>query len=140
MVPPHCDYLTLAEFFTERYNSKTMAGFYAVTQTLMFMIAAAGGFTAMSKTVAAIAEKPETALTEQQSAERGLALELRELKDKDYRLLDAAEQQRLATLTEAEPAAELLLHQPQLRSPSPWRSSSCSTPSRVAWRRPSSPT
>ena len=51
-------YLSLAEFFAERYNSKAMAGFYAITQTLMFMIVAAGGFTAMSKTVAAIAVKP----------------------------------------------------------------------------------
>jgi len=96
-------YLSLAEFFTERYNSKSMAGFYAITQTLMFMIVAAGGFTAMSKTVAAIAEKPESALTQSESIERAQAFELRELKSRDYNLLSSTEASRLEELSTQQP-------------------------------------
>lgn len=96
-------YLSLAEFFTERYNSKSMAGFYAITQTLMFMIVAAGGFTAMSKTVAAIAVKPASALTQAQTVERGQAIELQKLKTTDYRLLSPVDQTRMTQLSEARP-------------------------------------
>jgi len=96
-------YFSLAEFFAERYNSKSMAAFYAVTQTLMFMIVAAGGFTAMGKTVAAIAVKPEPALTQAEQAERAQALEWRTLREQDYRLLTAGEQVRLRELSELRP-------------------------------------
>ena len=96
-------YLSLAEFFAERYNSKAMAGFYAITQTIMFMAVAAGGFTAMSKTVAAIAVKPESALTQTELTERARAVELRTLRERDYRLLSDSEQARIQTLSEARP-------------------------------------
>jgi len=96
-------YLSLAEFFAERYGSKRMAGFYAAAQAVMFMIVAAGGFAAMSKTVAAIAEKPEAALTVEERAERDLAVELRELKEQDYRLLGETGRQRLDELAARNP-------------------------------------
>ncbi len=97
-------YLSLAEFFNERYGSRAMAGFYALTQTFMFMIMAAVGFTAMSKTIAAIAEKPVAALSQAETAERALALEYQTLRDTDYRLLSAPERERLDDLAEAAPA------------------------------------
>ena len=96
-------YMSLAEFFAERYGSKTMAGFYAITQTLMFMIVAAGGFAAIGKTVAAIADKPASVLTQAQLAERNLALELSDLQERDYRLLSQSEQARLKKLAELNP-------------------------------------
>jgi SSS family solute:Na+ symporter len=96
-------YMSLAEFFTERYGSKAMAGFYAVTQTLMFMIVAAMGFTAMSKTIAAIADKPVSALTQEQIAEQKLAVELSDLQQRDYRLLSETERARLKKLAELNP-------------------------------------
>lgn len=96
-------YISLAEFFTERYNSKPMAGFYAITQTLMFMIVAAGGFTAMSKTIAAIAEKPESALTQVERVEQLEAFELRELKSRDFNLLTETETSRLEELSTKQP-------------------------------------
>jgi solute:Na+ symporter, SSS family len=96
-------YLSLAEFFSERYGSQRMAAFYAVTQTLMFMIVAATGFTAMSKTIAAIAEKPVAALSHVELAERELALEWQELRTKDFRTLTADEQRRLHDLSELQP-------------------------------------
>jgi SSS family solute:Na+ symporter len=96
-------YLSLAQFFEERYNSKAMAGFYAVTQALMFMIVAAAGFTAMSKTVAAIAIKPESVLTQEQVAERDMAVTLEALRARDYALLSEAQQAELKTLSDQNP-------------------------------------
>jgi len=96
-------YLSLAEFFAERYGSKRMAGFYAIIQTLLFMIVAATGFTAMSKTVAAIAEKPEASLTQIELSERALATELGVLQDKDYRLLTDPELSRMKELVAMSP-------------------------------------
>ena len=96
-------YLSLADFFAERFGSKKMAGFYAVIQAILFMIVAAGGFTAMSKTVAAIAEKPESALTQVETQELCLALELQELKETDYRLLAPVQQERMEELSQLAP-------------------------------------
>lgn len=96
-------YISLAEFFAERYNSKLMAGFYAFAQTLLFMIVAAGAFTAMSKTVAAISEKPLEALTQAEVTERQLALELQTLYQRDYNLLANSEKERLQELKQLNP-------------------------------------
>jgi len=96
-------YLSLAEFFAERYGSKRMAGFYAIIQTLLFMIVAATGFTAMSKTVAAIAERPEAALTHAELEEKTLATELQGLQEKDYRLLTEVELTRMDELAALNP-------------------------------------
>lgn len=96
-------YLSLAEFFSERYGSKRMAGFYAVSQTIMFMIVVALGFTAMSKTVSAIAEKPVSALTQEETCERQLAQEYYTLKQTDARLLSAEDTQRLDQLSAMAP-------------------------------------
>ncbi|MEA2068945.1 MAG: sodium:solute symporter family protein, partial [Verrucomicrobiota bacterium] len=96
-------YLSLAEFFAERFGSKKMAGFYAVIQVMLFMIVAAAGFTAMSKTVAAIAEKPASALTQAESGARALALELQDLQERNYRLLSDTQQERMAELSELAP-------------------------------------
>ena len=96
-------YMSLAEFFHERYGSAMMAGFYAIAQACMFMIVAAGGFTAMSKTVAAITEKPVTALTQQEATEQQMAIELSDLQSRDYRLLSTQERDRMAELAKVNP-------------------------------------
>jgi SSS family solute:Na+ symporter len=98
-------YLSLAEFFSERYNSKLMAGFYAVTQAIMFMIVAALGFTAMSKTIAAIAEKPVSEYSQVELVEHRLALEYQQLREADAGALTLEERDRLD---------ELALKSPQL--------------------------
>lgn len=99
-------YLSLADFFTERYNSKRMAGFYACSQAIFFVITAAAGFVAMSKTVSVITVKPDTALTQVQLDERARALELRELEDTDFRLLSGTQQARLDQLRLEKPSPE----------------------------------
>lgn len=96
-------YLSLADFFAERYGSRAMAGFYALSQTVMFMIVAAGGFTAMSKTIAAIAEKPASVLSSEEQAELILSTEYQQLRDKDFRLLTPMEHERLRELAELNP-------------------------------------
>ncbi|MEM9237308.1 MAG: sodium:solute symporter family protein, partial [Verrucomicrobiota bacterium] len=96
-------YTSLAEYFEERFGSKKMAGFYALAQTVMFMLVAAVGFVAMSKTIVAIAEKPESALTQVELEERNLALELKTLQDRDFQLLDASERERLEFLSKENP-------------------------------------
>lgn len=95
--------LSLADFFEERYGSKAMAGFYAICQAIFFVIVAAMGFVAMSKTVAAIAVKPETALSQSQVEGRQRAVELDDLRSKDYRLLDTNEKERFERLSVEKP-------------------------------------
>jgi len=66
--------LNMAAFFTDRYQSKSMSAFYAITQAIFFMLVAAMGFKAMTKTVSAIAIKPTTELTQAQNSERERAI------------------------------------------------------------------
>ncbi len=90
--------LTLADFFEERYQSKAMAGFYACCQAIFFVLVAAMGFAAMSKTVAAIAVKPDAVLTQVQLDERARAYELSELESRDFELLSNVEKERMGQL------------------------------------------
>ena len=66
--------LNMAEFFIDRYQSKSMSAFYAITQAIFFMLVAAMGFKAMSATISAIAVKPTTELTTHEMTERTSAI------------------------------------------------------------------
>ena len=98
--------LTLGDFFEERYGSRRMAAFYAVCQTIYFVLVAATGLTAMAKTVAAVATKPESALTSVERVEYQLAVEREKLEAADYELLSPADQGRLAELQLRKPKKE----------------------------------
>ncbi len=98
--------LTLADFFVDRYQSKGLAGLYAITQAMFFMIVAGTGFYAMSHTIAAIAQKPENVLTTEEQTEYKQALELEELSHRDYRALSSTEMTRLEELTALKPRKE----------------------------------
>ena len=95
--------LTLADFFEERYQSKAMAGFYAFCQAIFFVLVAAMGFAAMSKTVAAITIKPESVLTQVQLAEQERAMELTGLESQDHGLLTDTQKQRMDQLRQEKP-------------------------------------
>ena len=99
-------YLTLADFFEERYGSKAMAGFYALCQGVFFMFAASLGFVAMGKTVAAIAVKPVAELNVMEAAEHRLALRLDGLEAADFASLDPAQQEQLQDLRLQNPRKE----------------------------------
>lgn len=69
--------LTAGDFFEERYGSKAMAGVYALVGTLSLMAVMAVGFSAMSKTVAAIVPKNYAELSSAEMAEYQQAYELK---------------------------------------------------------------
>jgi solute:Na+ symporter, SSS family len=98
--------LTLADFFEERYGSKRMAGFFALCQTLFFVLVAAIGLTAMSKTVAAVMTKPVEALNSSERMEYEKALEREKLESADYAFLGIQEQNRLQELRLMNPRKE----------------------------------
>jgi len=98
--------LTLGDFFEERYNSKRMAAFYALCQTIFFVLIAAIGLVAMSKTVSAIASKPATELNAVERLEYNKAVEREKLETADFALLSAQQQSRLVELQELNPKKE----------------------------------
>lgn len=91
-------YLTLADFFTERYGSKKMAGFYSFFQAIFFMIVVALSFNALGKTIAAMTPKPMDKLTSAEIVELENARELERLEDTDYDMLSGDQQKRLDSL------------------------------------------
>lgn len=97
---------TLADFFEERFNSKAIAGFYTLTQVVYIMLIAGVSLVALSKTLAAIAHKPEVALTAPEKAELALSKEMLDLENRDYVTLSTADQTRLKELRQIDPRRE----------------------------------
>jgi SSS family solute:Na+ symporter len=98
--------LTLGDFFEERYDSKRMAAFYAVCQSIFFVLIAAIGFVAMSKTVSAVASKPVSDLNAVERVEYYKAVEREKLETVDFELLDANQKTRLVELQALNPKKE----------------------------------
>lgn len=97
---------TFADIFEERFNSKAMAGFYTMTQVVYLMILAGTGLVALSKTMAAIAQKPVDALTVEERVEYDLSMEMHRLENRDYVLLSQGEKDRLTSLRQQNPRRE----------------------------------
>ena len=98
--------LTLGDFFEERYGSRRMAAFYAMCQTIFFVLIAAIGLVAMSKTIAAIAAKPESELYAFERVEYNKAVEREVLEAADFALLSAVQRTRLVDLQMLNPKKE----------------------------------
>ncbi len=98
--------LTLGDFFEERFHSKGLAALYAWISAVFFMIVIGLGFTAMTRTITAIAAKPVESLYAVQKAEYDRATELARLENADARLLSAEELQRLEQLRLENPRKE----------------------------------
>lgn len=98
--------LTLGDFFEERFDSKGLAALYAIISSVFFMIVVGLGFTAMTKTIIAIAAKPVEQLTIEEKNEHDLALELERLEETDIALLDNAQLERLEQLRIQNPRKE----------------------------------
>ena len=90
--------LTLGDFFEERYGSKALASVYAVIGTIGMMAILSVGFSAVTKTVAAITPKEVQEFTIEEKAEYDLANELDILKKVDYVSLSADQRERLTEL------------------------------------------
>ena len=95
--------LTLGDFFEERYKSKGIASFYAIVSSIFFMIVIALGFTALTKTVSAITEKPKTEWTQQEQLEFQHAQEFDSLKTITPELLTVAQESRITELRRENP-------------------------------------
>ena len=98
--------LSLGDFFEERYGSRRMAAFYAMGQTIFFIMIGAFGLMAMTKTVAAVTAKPETELTIHEYVEYSQAIEKERLEAADFVLLSSADQERLIELQLLNPRKE----------------------------------
>jgi len=98
--------LTMGDFFEERYGSKRMAAFYALCQTIFFVMIGAFGLMAMAKTVAAITAKPESELTKIERVEYTKAIELEKLEAADFALLSSVEKEKLTELQLVNPKKE----------------------------------
>ncbi len=99
--------MTLADLFTERFQSKSLAGLYAVAQVCLFILVGAMGLQAMSKTIMAVTDKPVEALSIEQKAEYGQALRLQALEAKPAQLLSAEETTEMTELRHLEPRRHL---------------------------------
>lgn len=98
--------LTLGDFFEERYASKRMAAFYAICQSIFFVLIAAIGFVAMSKTVSAVASKPVEELNAVERVEYYKAVEREKLETVDFELLSSEQKTRLEELQLLNPKKE----------------------------------
>jgi solute:Na+ symporter, SSS family len=98
--------LSLGDFFEERYGSKRMAAFYAMCQTIFFVMIGAFGLVAMTKTVAAITTKPEAELTKAEYVEYSQALEKERLEAADFFMLSSPEKVKLKELQLKKPRKE----------------------------------
>lgn len=98
--------LTLGDFFEERYGSRKMAAFYALCQTIYFVLIAAIGLVAMSKTISAIASKPVSELNRVEKVEYFQAIEKEHLEHADFNLLSTNQKDRLLELQSLNPQKE----------------------------------
>ena len=98
--------LTLGDFFEERYNSKGLAALYALISSVFFMIVIGLGFTAMTKTITAIATKPVEQLSVEERTEYNLALELEQLENTDIELLSSEQITQIEGLRVQNPQKE----------------------------------
>ena len=95
--------LTMGDFFEERYQSKPMAGTYAIFGLFFFIAWLSVGFSAASKTIVALTPIPANELTAQQSAEVADFRRMKQLEAMDYNILSADELTELETLREIKP-------------------------------------
>ena len=83
--------MSMADYFVDRFKSKKLAALYAVAQAGLFILVGGMGLYAMSKTVCAIAEKPQSAYTVEEKAEYAKAMRLDRLEETPAELLSTAE-------------------------------------------------
>jgi len=98
--------LTMGDFFQERFQSRSMAGMYAVFGLFFFIVWLSVGFSAASKTIIALTPKPVAELTAGESRELELFNRKTGLESRDYALLAPAEKEELRQLREMGPRGE----------------------------------
>lgn len=95
--------LTLGDFFEERYGSRLMAGVYALIGSFCMMTIISVGFSAMTKTIVALAPKSAEELTVQEREEHAQSELLGELRARDFQTLSTDQQEQLEELSVRKP-------------------------------------
>ncbi len=95
--------ITMGDFFEERYQSRSMAGMYAIFGLFFFIVWLSVGFSAASKTILALTPKPAHELTVGEQQELKQFERMQQLAGTDYVLLSQAEKQDLDNLREVDP-------------------------------------
>lgn len=90
--------MTTGDFYDERFDSRGLAGTYAIFALVFFMGYISIGFSAVSKTIYAIAPKSEVSLNVNEKIELTEFRRIKELEEKDYSLLTPEERQELEDL------------------------------------------
>ncbi|MFC1558355.1 sodium:solute symporter [candidate division KSB1 bacterium] len=90
--------ITTGDFYDERYDSKGLAGTYAIFALIFFMGYISIGFSAASKTIVAIAPKSIEKLTIVEKEELTDFNRIQELEERDYSLLTVTEKNELDNL------------------------------------------
>ncbi len=90
--------ITLGDFFEERYQSKTMGGFYAITASIFLMAVLAAGYIAMATTISAITVKEYHELNPTELAEYERGRQLAELESIPLANLTEQQKETLDTL------------------------------------------
>lgn len=100
-------YIGPGDMFLHRYESKFLAGLYAVVLLVAVAYGNTFGFLVTGKTLQAMMVKPEAEYTAQERASVEGFLRLKELRTLDYATLEAANKTELAALEEREKREEL---------------------------------
>ena len=95
--------ITMGDFFEERYQSRSMAGMYAIFGLFFFIVWLSVGFSAASKTIQALTPKPAQELTVSENQELKQFERMQQLAGTDYVLLSQADKQELDNLREISP-------------------------------------
>ena len=95
--------MTMGDFFEERYQSRLMAGMYAIFGLFFFIVWLSVGFSAASKTILALTPKPVQELTVEETEEQKLFTRMIELESRDYKFLSAEDRGELENLRELKP-------------------------------------
>jgi len=90
--------MTMGDFFEERYQSKRMAGVYAIIGCTCMMANIAIGLTAMTKTIEATLPKQVKDFTQEEKIEYQQAQRLEQLEKADFTALSDAEKVELRDL------------------------------------------
>jgi len=95
--------MTMGDFFEERFQSRSMAGMYAVFGLFFFIVWLSVGFSAASKTILALTPKPAQELSVAEKEELNLFSRMQELEARDYKLLAEDERRELENIREQKP-------------------------------------
>lgn len=107
--------ITMGDFFAERFQSRSMAGMYAVFGLFFFVVWLSVGFSAASKTILALTPKPVENLTVEERYEFDQFERMTRLANMDYAMLSDSEKQEFQNLREMNPSGKFsYIHGPTL--------------------------